>query len=51
MDVNLKDYLNSVKGSGDRNLYKHLSDVLAKLLLDNPENSFDVFEDYSHFVK
>ena len=40
-----------MKGTGNRNLYKHLSDVLAKILLDNPENSFDIFEDYSHFVK
>ena len=47
----IQNYISEVKGAGDRNLYKHLSDVLAKILLDNPENSFDIFEDYSHYVK
>ena len=47
----IQHYISEVKGTGDRNLYKHLSDVLAKILLDNPENSFDIFEDYSHYVK
>ena len=47
----IQNYISEVKGAGDRNLNIHLSDVLAKIKLDNPENSFDIFEDYSHYVK
>ena len=33
------------------NLYNHLSNVLTKLVLDEPKNAYDVLEDYSHHVK
>ena len=32
-------------------MFEHLSNVLGKILLDNPKNAFDVFEHFSHEVK
>jgi len=40
-----------VKDKEGQNLLAHLSNVLTKVLLDDPKNAYDVFEDYSHSVK
>jgi Radial spokehead-like protein len=36
---------------GDANLYDHLSNVFAKILLDHPQNAYESFEEISHEVK
>lgn len=35
----------------DANLYDHLSNVFAKILLDHPQNAYEAFEEISHDVK
>lgn len=35
----------------DNNLHAHITNVTAKLMLDNPKNAFTVFEEYSQRVK
>ena len=47
----LKDFLNSVKNKKGQNLYDHLSTIFTKLLLENPKNAYDFFEDYSFEIK
>ena len=48
----IKNFLANQKGQqGDQNLYDHLSNVLAKMLLENPTNAYDVLEEFSHDVK
>ena len=49
--TDLKDFLHSVKGSKDSNLYDHLSNIFTKILLENPKNAYDFFEDYSFDIK
>lgn len=34
-----------------QDLHEHLCNILGKILLDNPKNAFEAFEDYSHIVK
>ncbi|KAM3137989.1 hypothetical protein pb186bvf_009884 [Paramecium bursaria] len=46
----LKEKLQQIK-DGNTNLYDHLTNVLTKILLDNPKNAFELFEDYSLQVK
>ena len=43
--------LNQKQPNGEGNLYEHLTNIMGKILLDNPKNAFDAFEDYSHEVK
>jgi len=48
----IKNFLAGQKGQqGDQNLYDHVSNVLAKMLLENPDNAYDVLEEFSHDVK
>ena len=49
--ADLKEFLCSVKGSKDQNLYDHLSNIFTKILLENPKNAYDFFEDYSFDIK
>jgi hypothetical protein len=42
----LKQKLESISAQ-DRNLYQHLSEVLRQMLIDNPRNAYDLFEEYS----
>ncbi|EGR31624.1 radial spoke head protein, putative [Ichthyophthirius multifiliis] len=51
MSTFLKQQLEQVVDNEGRNLYNHLSNVLTKLVLDEPKNAYDVLEDYSHHVK
>jgi hypothetical protein len=46
----IKDQLAAIK-SGDINLYEHLVKVLRQMVLNNDNNSFDLFEYYSQKVK
>ncbi|CAD8116456.1 unnamed protein product [Paramecium sonneborni] len=46
----LKEKLQEIKDT-NTNLYQHLNNVLTKILLDNPKNAFELFEDYSFQVK
>ncbi|KRX05140.1 hypothetical protein PPERSA_06774 [Pseudocohnilembus persalinus] len=39
------------KGQDDKDLYSHLANVVSKYLLDNPDNCYDILEDYSLNVK
>ena len=34
-----------------RNLYDHLTETLMKIIIDRPENAFDIFEQISAEVK
>lgn len=48
----IKNFLANQKGQqGEQNLHDHLSNVLAKMLLENPTNAYDVLEEFSHDVK
>lgn len=47
----LKEFLSSIKGKNDNNLYDHLSSIFTKILLEKPKNAFDFFEDYSFDIK
>lgn len=50
--ADIKHFLQNQKGKdGDKNLYEHLTNILGKILLENPKNAFDVFENYSHEIK
>ena len=50
--TDVRNYLSSQKTqNGQSNLYDHLSNVLGKMLLDNTDNAYDKFEEYSHDVK
>jgi radial spoke head protein 4A len=46
----LKQKLESVE-SDQHNLYQHLTDVLRQMLIDNPTNAYDLFEEYSLQVR
>jgi len=49
----LKQKLETIRKKGEEgeNLYIHLSNIFSKILLNNPANAYDVFEDYSHQIK
>ena len=50
--TDIRNYLSSQKAqNGQTNLQDHLSNVLGKMLLDNTDNAYDKFEEYSHDVK
>ncbi len=49
--TDLKNFLHSVKGPQDNNLYDHLSNIFTKILLENPKNAYDLFEDFSFDIK
>lgn len=42
----LTQKLESVQ-EGKHNLHQHITDVLRQLLIDNPNNAYDLFEEYS----
>ena len=42
----LKQKLESIEHD-HHNLYQHLTDVLRQMLVDNPNNAYDLFEEYS----
>jgi hypothetical protein len=48
----IKDFLKKQSSKdGEQNLFEHLTNVLGKILLDNPKNAYDAFENLSHEVK
>jgi len=48
----IRNFLSDLKNKqGDRNLYEHLSNVLGKMLLENTDKAYDLFEEFSHDVK
>lgn len=48
----IRNFLTNQKdANGSHNLYDHLANVLGKMLLDNTDNAYDLFEEYSHDVK
>lgn len=48
----IRNFLSNIKNKqGDRNLYDHLSNLLGKMLLENTDKGFDLFEEFSHDVK
>ena len=47
----LKQKLENIKDKSGKNLNQHLTNILTKLLLDNPKNVYDVFEDYATQIK
>jgi len=48
----IRNFLNNLKDKqGDRTLYDHLSNVLGKMLLENTDKAYDLFEEFSHDVK
>ncbi|XP_064602607.1 radial spoke head protein 4 homolog A-like [Liolophura sinensis] len=49
--INAKSYLLSASSATGLNLFDHLSQVLAKVLSERPENVVDVFEDVSKETK
>jgi hypothetical protein len=49
--ADLKNHLKKIEGRKNENLYDHLNKVFTKLLLENPRNAYDAFEDYSYNVK
>jgi len=50
--TDIKDFLQKqTSKNGDINLYDHLTNVLGKILLSNPKNAYDAFENLSHEVK
>jgi radial spoke head protein 4A len=50
--TDVKHFLQDQKSKDDtKNLYDHLTNVLGKILLENPRNAYDVFENYSHEIK
>ena len=51
MSTQLKSQLEQIKDKDGVTLCSHLSNVLTKQLLDDPQNAYDVFEDYSQNVK
>lgn len=52
MAADLKSTLSSLTSSkGEENLYSHLSKIFSKILLENPKEAFDIFEDFSYDIK
>ena len=50
--ADIKHFLQSQKNKeGDQNLYEHITKILRKILLENPKNAYDVFENYSQEIK
>lgn len=48
----IQKFLSGLKGKdGNSNLYDHITNILGKMLLDNPTNPYDNIESYSHDVK
>lgn len=47
----LKEELAKVRDSEMNKLDDHLGNVFSRLLLENPKNAFEAFEDYSHAIK
>jgi len=46
--TDLKSHLSNIKDTNGNNAYDHLANVFSKIMLDNPKNSYDIFEEYSH---
>lgn len=51
MSSQLKAQLEKIKDKEGRTLDSHISNILTKLALDDPHNSYDVLEDYSQYIK
>lgn len=49
MDIEAK--LKSIVAPNGTNLYEHFLNTIGKLVQDHPENAYDAFEEFSHFVK
>lgn len=49
MDIELK--LKEIKDENNNNLYDHLNNIFAKILLDNPKNPYEAFEEISRDIK
>ena len=48
----IQNFLSGLKSKdGNSNLYDHITNILGKMLLDNPTNPYDNIESYSHDVK
>jgi hypothetical protein len=41
----------SKKDENGKDMYSHLENVVAKFLLDDPKNCYEILEDYSYNVK
>ena len=52
--ADLKNVLQEIQSGNkeqETNLYEHLKKIFSKILLENPVNSFDIFEDFSYNIK
>ena len=49
--MDIEDKLKSIKDLSGVNLYEHLLNTIGKLVQDHPSNAYEVFEEFSHFVK
>lgn len=49
MDV--EDKLKTLKGPDGSNLYEHFANIIGKIVQDHPKNAYEVFEQYSHYIK
>lgn len=48
----IQKFLSGLKSKdSNSNLYEHITNILGKMLLDNPTNPYDNIESYSHDVK
>ena len=49
--MDIEEKLKSIQGSNGNNLYEHLLNTIGKIVQDHPNNAYQVFEEFSHFVK
>lgn len=50
MSQDFKQTLQTNNNEG-QNLYSHLSNIVSKFLLENPQNGYEILEDFSHNIK
>lgn len=49
--MEIEEKLKAIQDQKGNNLYEHLLNTIGKLVQDHPNNAYEVFEEYSHFVK
>jgi len=49
--MDIEDKLKSLKGPDGSNLYEHFANIIGKIVQDHPKNSYEIFEQYSHYIK
>ena len=49
--MDIEEKLRGIKGKDGTNLYEHFANIIGKIVQDHPKNAYQIFEEYSHFIK